>query len=83
MTVRPACAACLIAAAVSVPIAAQPFVSLVPKWQVGDKFRFEMVRTRERSQKGERCAQGQRGDRLRGGGDERQQDRLRPGVDVG
>jgi hypothetical protein len=52
LTVLPVCAACLIAAAVSVSIAVQPSVSLLPKWQAGDKLRFEMVRTRERSQKG-------------------------------
>lgn len=48
---------CLLAGAASVSNAAQS-VSLVPKWQAGDKLRFEMVRTRERSQKGEPARRG-------------------------
>lgn len=49
---------CLLAVVASVSAVAQPAVSIVPKWQVGDKLRFEMVRTRERSQKGEPARRG-------------------------
>lgn len=57
MTVAPLPAACLLAAAASLSNAAQS-VSLVPKWQPGDKLRYEMVRTRERSQKSEPARKG-------------------------
>jgi hypothetical protein len=48
---------CLVAGMVSASNAAQT-VSLLPKWQAGGKLRFEMVRTRERSQKGEPARRG-------------------------